>query len=74
MGFDAWVSKAWEIIKDGDWKTTLSLIVSLLIGFWMIPISFAVDTDNGKLTYVLHLVYGLIFWVFILYGVTQWVC
>ena len=71
MGFADWMKRGAELFgsSSGFWLK-VSMVLSLLVGFWMIPLAYATDTDNGRLTWVLLMIYGLILWVVV--GLGLW--
>ena len=71
MGFADWMKRGVELFgsSSGFWLK-VSMVLSLLVGFWMIPLAYATDTDNGRLTWVLLMIYGLILWVVV--GLGLW--
>lgn len=71
MGFAEWVKRGAELFgsSSGFWLK-VSMVLSLLVGFWMIPLAFATDTENGRLTWLLLMIYGLILWVVV--GLGLW--
>lgn len=71
MGFADWMKHGAELFgsSSGFWLK-VSMALSLLVGFWMIPLAFATDTENGRLTWLLLMIYGLILWVVV--GLGLW--
>lgn len=71
MGFAEWVKRGAKLFgsSSGFWLKVL-MVLSLLVGFWMIPLAFATDTENGRLTWLLLMIYGLILWVVV--GLGLW--
>lgn len=71
MGFGEWVKRGATLFcsSSGFWLK-VSMVFSLLVGFWMIPLAFATDTDNEQLTWLLLMIYGLILWVVV--GLGLW--
>lgn len=70
MGFGEWVKRGATLFgsSSGFW-VKVSMVLSLLVGFWLIPLAFATDTDNGQLTWLLLMIYGLILWIVVGLGV-----
>ena len=71
MGFADWMKHGAELFgsSSGFWLK-VSMVLSLLVGFWMIPLAFSTDTENGRLTWLLLMIYGLILWVVV--GLGLW--
>lgn len=71
MGFGEWVKRGATLFgsSSGFW-VKVSMVLSLLVGFWLIPLAFATDTENGRLTWLLLMIYGLILWIVV--GLGLW--
>lgn len=65
----SWMKRGAQILGETDAVTKVKLALTLVVAFWMIPLAYATDTDNGALIHACLMVYGLILWALVGFGV-----